>query len=60
MNCPKCSGCMTLDLSLDFYMRMTAWRCINCGTRREDAAAVLQPSLLPTRNDRANNARRRQ
>jgi hypothetical protein len=59
MNCPKCSGCMTPDLSLDFYMKKTAWRCINCGTMREVAVSVLQAPLLPTRDGRTTNARTR-
>ena len=57
MNCPKCSGCMTPDQSLDFYMRGTALRCINCGTRREVVASVLHAPLWPTRSSRTNNAR---
>ena len=42
MTCPKCSGLLVTEPSLDFYVQSDLWRCINCGASPTRASSPAE------------------
>ena len=56
MNSLKCTGCMALDPPMDFYVKETRWRCINCGATREAHCLNVADQQTSTKGGAARTA----